>query len=32
VLPDDDADSTLYVLWRREGAHWVVDTIAVPGA
>jgi hypothetical protein len=32
VLPDDEADSTLYVIWRREGERWFVDTLAVPGA
>jgi hypothetical protein len=30
VLPDDDLDSRLFVSWRREGARWVIDTIAQP--
>lgn len=32
VPPGDDADSTLFVIWRKERDRWVVDAIAYPGA
>jgi len=32
VLPDDDANSRMFVVWRKEGPRWVIDTIAIPDA
>lgn len=32
VPPEDEPDSTLFVIWRKERDRWVVDAIGYPGA